>query len=235
MRWGSLLVINKLANNWLFLSYQLRERMPAYGGGNALNSEPVKSIEKGDSCNSACWSFSNHLGTHIDFPLHFVNGGNSASDYSPDFWIFDSPFLAVLSSVNPDSVITPEDFDFNHISTDSDLIILKTGFCHLRKNDLYWKNNPGLSPALSSVLRKKFPKLKVIGIDSISVSSFAHRELGRKTHLAFLNHPRPILLLEDMNLSEVDEKTLIKRVIISPLRVEHADAAPCTVFAEVIQ
>ena len=42
-----------------------------------------------------------------------------------------------------------------------------------------------------------------------------------------------ILLLEDMDLSQIECNTSFLQVIVSPLLVEHADAAPCGVLAEV--
>jgi len=117
----------------------------------------------------------------------------------------------------------------------TDLLIIKTGFSLLRQEEAYWKNNPGFAPELAAFFREHLPHLRMLGFDSISLSSFAHRETGREAHKAFLDHPRPVLLLEDMNLSMVDGRFWLKRVIVSPLRVEDADASPCTVFAEVIE
>ena len=206
---------------------------PAYGGGKSLKSESVKDIEKGDSSNSLCWSFSNHLGTHIDFPSHFVNEGHTVSDYHPDFWIFQHPFLVDLSPVGPGTIISTENCNYNRIPVETDLILIKTGFCNLRNKAVYWKNNPGVSPELAFVLRENFSKLRMIGFDSISTSSYTHRKIGREAHRAFLNHNRPILLLEDMDLSKIDQKTVFDHIIVAPLRVENSDAAPCTVLAEI--
>lgn len=214
------------------MSHQLSGTTPAYGGGESLNIAFVRNIKEGDSCNTQRWCFSNHLGTHIDFPKHFQRTGSAADDYPPDFWIFNCPFLVDVSPVAPGHIITPECFAFDRLPDESDLIIIKTGFCSQRGEEVYWKNNPGFSPDLAFELRGKFPRLRVVGTDSISISSFVHRDLGRTAHLAFLKHERPILLLEDMNLSDVNESTGFKRVIVSPIRVEGADAAPCTIFAE---
>jgi kynurenine formamidase len=73
------------------------------------------------------------------------------------------------------------------------------------------------------------------GLDSISLSSFTHRETGHEAHKAFLDHPNPILLLEDMDLSAIDNSVKLKQVIVSPLRVEDADGTLCTVFANIVK
>jgi len=221
-------------NKWIYLSYSLNRETPAYGGGDSLKIQQEKSIEKGDSCNTLYLSLSNHLGTHIDFPRHFVRAGKTSDDYDPEFWIFRSPFIIDISLVEPGLIIEPEAIDIDAVPDNIDILIVKTGFCHLREKDIYWENNPGFAPCLAVFLRKRFPHLRVFGFDSISLSSFVHRDIGREAHISFLDHPRPILLLEDMDLSIVNNMKL-KHVIVAPLRVEGADGAPCTVFANIIE
>ncbi len=222
-------------DKWIYFSYLLNRETPAYGGGDTIKIRQEKSIEKGDSCNTQYWSLSNHLGTHIDFPRHFVQAGKTLGDYSPEFWIFHSPFILDISTVEPEVIIEPEAVDMNAVPDNIDMLVIKTGFCHLREKDIYWKNNPGFAPGLAVFLRKRFPHLRAFGFDSISLSSFAHRETGHEAHKAFLDHPNPILLLEDMDLSVIDNSVKLKQVIVSPLLVEGADGAPCTVFANVIE
>ena len=222
-------------SKWIYLSYSLNRETPAYGGGDSLKVQHEKSMETGDSCNTSYWSLSNHLGTHIDFPRHFVQAGKTSGDYSPEFWIFHSPFILDISPIESGVIIEPESVDMNTVPDNTDLLVIKTGFCYLREKDIYWGNNPGFAPVLAFFLRKHFPHLRVFGFDSISLSSFAHRETGHEAHKAFLDHPNPILLLEDMDLSIVDSGIKLKQIIVSPLRVEGADGAPCTVFAEIVE
>jgi kynurenine formamidase len=75
----------------------------------------------------------------------------------------------------------------------------------------------------------------MIGFDFISLSSYAHRDLGREAHRAFLaeleidgDNKDPILIIEDMDLSKI--KICLSKIIVSPLRFEMADGAPVTVF-----
>jgi len=225
----------KTMSKWIYLSYPLSRKTPAYGGGDTIKIRQEKSIEKGDSCNTSYWSLSNHLSTHIDFPRHFARAGKTSSDYRPEFWIFHSPFILDISTVEPGVIIELEAVDVDTVPDNTDLLVIKTGFCHLRKKDIYWKNNPGFAPALAVFLRKHFPHLRVFGFDSISLSAFAHRETGHEAHKAFLDHPNPILLLEDMDLSAIDNRVKLKQVIVSPLQVEDADGVPCTVFANIIE
>ena len=73
----------------------------------------------------------------------------------------------------------------------------------------------------------------MFGFDSISVSSFANRALGREAHKAFLNPVKPILLLEDMDLRDVSEQKIINEVFIAPIRIKKCDGLPCSVIADI--
>ena len=222
-------------SKWIYLSYPLNCKTPAYGGEDSLKIQGKKRMEKGDSCNTQYWSLSNHLGTHIDFPRHFFCDGKTSSDYPPEFWIFFSPFIIDISPVEPGLIIQPEDVPLNGVPENMDMLIIKTGFSLLRDKDIYYKKNPGFAPGFAVFLRDHFPHLRVFGFDSISLSSFAHREIGHEAHRAFLDHSHPILLLEDMDLSVIDNSFKLKQIIVSPLLVENADGAPCTIFADVVK
>ena len=87
---------------------------------------------------------------------------------------------------------------------------------------------------MAEYLRKTFPMLRIMGFDSISLSSFANRDVGREAHKAFLENDRPILPLEDMDLGRIENKSVINKVITAPMHVQSADGSPCTVFAEMV-
>lgn len=164
-----------------------------------------------------------------------MQAGKTSGDYSPEFWIFHSPFILDIATVEPGVILEPDDVDMDAVPDNIDILVIKTGFCHLREKDIYWENNSGFAPGMATFLRKRFPHLRVFGFDSILLSSFAHRETGHEAHKAFLDHPNPILLLEDMDLSAIDNSVKLKEVIVSPLRVEDADGTPCTVFANIVK
>jgi arylformamidase len=218
----------------LYLSHVLGPDTPFYGGDGAFQVEPLRSIAAGDSCNASRWSFPNHAGTHIDLPRHFVSDGRCADDYPPDFWVFKDVGVIDISDVQPGFVIGPELLEKFEVAQDVELLLLKTEFGRYRATPAYWRENPVFSPELADYLRNRFPLLRVFGFDTISVSSWTDRPTGREAHRAFLGGDKPILLVEDMNLSQIGSETIFSRVTIAPLLVRRADAAPCTVTAEVI-
>jgi kynurenine formamidase len=93
--------------------------------------------------------------------------------------------------------------------------------------------NPVFHPELADFLRYRFSSLRAIGFDAISISSWTDRMLGRIAHRAFLGGNTPILLIEDMDLSQINRSTVVSSAIVAPLLVSGTDASPCTIIAEV--
>jgi len=219
--------------DWIYLSHYLNPTVPAYGGGDTFQSVELKSIMRGDTCNTSRWIMPNHIGTHIDFPRHFVENGKSLSDYSPEFWIMNHALLIDISPKVPSAIINEALFNIDAVPKDTEILFIKTGFGSLRNDACYWNAGPVFMPEIADSLRRSCPNIRIMGCDTISLSSWSNREMGKAAHEAFLNHTHPILLLEDMNLDKVNRATVFQRVIVSPLCVSDADASPCSVLAEV--
>ena len=214
----------------IILSYYLSPTTPLYGNGGSIEFSSEKNISNGDSCNTTSLSFSNHSGTHIDFPYHFDEKGKKLNDYPANFWEFNFVEIVDLSGHVEDSQIINEELFELDYNAKTDLLLIKTGYGDFRGTNRYTLTPPGLSSDLASYFRKKLPNLRCIGLDLISISSYSNREEGRKAHHAFLNpkEGNPILLIEDMKLNNILE---LKKVLVAPLLIDKADGSPCTVLA----
>lgn len=215
----------------LYLSHVLDEDTPGYGGKPGFFRERATSITKGDSSNSSRWTLSNHIGTHIDAPFHFEDGGVTVDTYPASFWIFERPFL-VDHELEANEFLRPGRW-CEELPCGCDLLLIRTGFEKRRHSKQYWEENPGLTEDLGIWLRGNRPQVRAIGIDVISATPFQNRAAGRAAHCAFLRskHPRsPILIIEDMALGKLKQSPA--RVMVFPLRVAAADGSPVTVIAE---
>lgn len=214
----------------IFLSHILDSNTPTYGDRNIFEQVKKSDISKGDVANDTSISTTVHIGTHIDMPYHFFEEGQTIESYDADFWSFKK---IITLTIEPLDIIIYDELikllnDIEDIGYE--LLIVKTGICHRRDDEEFWRENYGFDPKVAYYLRENFPKIRVIGFDSISVSSFANRMLGREAHRAFLDPKSPILLLEDMDLRDIDKNSKLKELIVSPLRIAHCDGLPCTVF-----
>ncbi len=217
----------------IFLSYILDENTPTYGNRNKFVIEKKSSINKGKTANDSSIATTVHIGTHIDMPYHFYEDGQTIENYDANFWMFKKPLIV---EIKQDELIIKDKLIKKLQEIDDsgfDILIVKTGICYKRGKEEYWDKNYGFHPDIYDVLINKFKHIRVIGFDSISVSSIQNRTLGREAHKRFLNPKNPILLLEDMNLCKINQDTKLSEVIISPLRISLCDGLPCTVFGKI--
>lgn len=226
-----------MKTKYIFLSHPISKDTPVYGGTPAPSITPHTKISEGHSSNTFIISIHNHTGTHVDAPAHFVEGGRAIYEYSLEELIFLKPLLIDCHAKVSDFIPLKEYVEENENAKDADILLLKTGFGRMRKKRRYLNKNPCLKSKDVLWLRKKYPGIRALGVDTISISSTANRKEGRKAHRAAFKKEKslgePLLIIEDMNLSELEQKNLIKKVIVVPWDVEKIDSAPCSVFAEV--
>ena len=222
-----------MRNKNIFLSYILDEQTPTYGDRNKFEQIKKSDISKGDVANDTTISTTVHIGTHIDMPYHFFEDGQNIEDFDADFWIFNKPLII---EINQDNFIINENL-INQLDgiedMGYDILIVKTGICNIRDKKEFWDKNYGFSPNIANYLRNNFSSIRVFGFDSISVSSFQERMIGRESHKAFLDPKNPILLLEDMDLRNINQNTKFEEIIILPLRISNCDGLPCTVIGRI--
>jgi len=217
--------------NWIWLSHSTNIRTPAYGNGIGFKLKQDKDQSKGASCNQVFFSMPNHLGSHVDAPKHFFKEAKSINEYKPEDWIFEKPFLIDLSS-KKNEIVNIECFNLqDHYDPDVDLILIKTGIEKYRGEDKFWKKSPIFDPTICSYLLEKYPSMKAIGIDAISISSLQNRELGRSIHRAFLS--KDIRIFEDLSLKDISIMESLEMVIALPFRFDNADGAPSSVIAQI--
>jgi arylformamidase len=219
-------------DNIIFLSHPYASDTPSYGNRDMVKISSNSSIKAGETANSSTWIFTNnHIGTHIDVPYHFDENGKNVTDYLAKDWVFTEVGLVDIPCTKA-TLISEKEIEQFTLSADIEILLIRTGFESLRGSDSYWNDNPGLASSLPDYLRKSFPKLRCVGFDFISITSWQHRAEGRNSHKAFLSPAKgqkPILAIEDMSLKRVSNK--IDWLVVSPLLVENSNGAPVTVIA----
>lgn len=218
-------------NNWIYLSYNLSDKISGYGNGDRIQIEKTGEICCGANANGTKFAMPTHFGTHIDFPYHFGDEGKKGDVFPAEYFISNK--VGFLRITPASFLITVEELSVvEKLEADIEFLFVDTGFWKKRDHDDYWSKNPGFSPEVASFLREKFSKLRILGFDSISMNPWEDRPTGRIAHKEFLLK-NDICLLEDVDFSNLDDCNFIDEAIISPLRFENADGAPCTVFAKV--
>ena len=218
----------------IYLSYPLNNKAFGYGNGDRFKLTQVRDMCCGDTSNNTIFEMPTHYGTHIDYPYHFSSEGKKSTDYNVSDFIFNQvSFVEVEAQNVEDYLIKNKDLNLNGLNPDTELLFVKTGFCNKRYSDEYWQFGFGFHPETALFLKQKFPNLKAIAFDLISMNSYQQRETGREAHKQFLIE-NDILIIEEVDLTQVNALTQFEEVIVAPLLLDKADGAPVTIIAKTI-
>jgi kynurenine formamidase len=216
------------------LSHTISQSTPGYGNRDRVFIRDNSSILKGDTANSTCWVFSNnHIGTHIDSPFHFCQDGKKTFEIPLEEYFYKK-VATVDIPCSEAKLIDVGDFEkMSSIDENVELLLIRTGFENYRNADKYWNDNPGLAPELADYFRAKYPNLRCVGFDFISLTSWKFRAEGRESHKQFLcpaDNKSSILVIEDMALAAITGH--IDWIIVAPLFVEDGNGGAVTVLGK---
>ncbi len=218
------------------LSYDLSADGPGWPGNPTLESHRHTSMDSGDIVNHTIFTMFTHFGSHLDAPLHWQQHGASVSDLPVDLFIYLSPIVIDIPK-GPEEFITAAEIEAHKAAIiGRDCLLIRTGFSQYRQNnpDIYSARGPALSPDAAQYVLDKFPTLKAIGTDCISIASPAMIDEAIETHRILCGYHDPdksLIILEDFSL-DFDLSNL-KRVYALPLFLKGAEGSPCTIVAEV--
>jgi len=215
------------------LSYSLTADSPLYPNTPRPEVRTLRSLDRGDSATTSTITFSTHAGTHVDVPRHFCPGGAGVQDLIPGPVSFFPAHCLDLHLAESREIGIPDLQAAIPQVRDAGALVVRTGWGTVRAGDpgRYTTDHPWISPDLPQFLRDACPRLRLFGLDQVSVSSPLHREAGHACHRSFLCGGRPVLLLEDLDLSD--------RRLAGPFRLHlfpcftgALDGVPVTVIAE---
>lgn len=211
----------------LLLSYPLHSNVPVYPGTPPLKVREHQSIDV-DGSRSSMVEFNTHTGSHLDLPAHFHRAGEGASMLPPLLEL--SPARCIEVDADGDVPLRLRDLPNDLDGVEA--LLLRTGYHNVRSNDpvRYRGEHPWLHPEAAERLRR-LPNLKAVGIDTISAASPSYPDEGTRTHLILLQPERPVMIIEDLDLSD-DELPLKEWTLyIMPLFTADVESTPVTVLA----
>lgn len=126
---------------------------------------------------------SNHIGTHIDAPRHFITDGMPI-DQIPLEWVLGPGVIVDLSDVMDDlAVYTPEMIEERADVREGDILVLHTGWSKYAvggtepDEERYILRHPGAHPDMVEWLKKK--KIKLWCVDAVSTDHPMDLPIGR--------------------------------------------------------
>src|SRR5258708_18251051 len=112
------------------LSVGITPTLPVWPGQPAVDLVRLQDMDKGDHDNVSRLSLSVHSGTHVDAPVHFINGAAGVDTLPLDVLV--GPALLIHLPDVP--VVTAPDLEGAHIPAGTQRLLIKT------RNSTYWSN-----------------------------------------------------------------------------------------------
>ncbi len=197
------------------ISVPLHAGLPVWPGSHGVHISRLMNVADGDIANVSRLDIDVHSGTHIDAPLHFLDGTDTTDDI--DLGKFLGPCF--VADFRGRSRITAADLEAAGIPSSTARLLLKTDnsgfwmdfarpfrsdFCALTLDGAQWVAEKGLV---------------LVGIDCHSIQMY---DDPYDTHIVLLE--RKIVILESLNLREVDPGEW--ELICLPLRVRGLEGVP---------
>jgi arylformamidase len=199
------------------ISVPLKSGMVHWPGDPDVIIKRNSDMNEGEDANTSIISMSNHTGTHMDAPLHFIKGGMSLDDLPLEAVIGKARLIEVADT----DVIEAKHLEEKGISA-GERIIIKT-----RNSDIKWwemdflDKYVYLSEDAAAYLADK--KIRTLGVDYLSIGG---KDINTKeTHDHILG--AGIWVIEGLKLDEVMPGNY--ELIALPLKLVNGDGAPCRV------
>jgi len=204
------------------VSLVLRPDMVSWPGEPGPKIEPLRRIAKGDTANVSVVSFSDHAGTHVDPPIHFLEGANTVDKLPLEALV--GPCVVV--AFDGPGHVSGSWLDGAKIPKDTQRLIFKT------RNSERWADPTApftrdfttinASAARWCVERQ----IKLVGVDYLSIEPQGAEQEGYPVHKTLLG--ASIVIIEGLDLRGITPGAY--ELVCAPLKIQNGDGAPARVF-----
>jgi len=200
---------------YIDLSVLVDKQTPVYPGDPATKIEPAGVLAKDGYCDHYI-SIGTHVGTHIDAPMHMLEGGKSLDQIPLDQFVGNGKVIKING--NNFDVVKSAGIQ------EGDVVLFNTGMSKKYYDKEYFEEYPAMSEAVANYLVET--KVKMVGLDTGS----ADNQDGFPIHKILLSGN--VLIIENLtNLDQLEDKEEFK-IYALPLKL-NIDASPARVIAEI--
>ena len=203
-------------SDWIDISIPIRNKMVYWPGDPVPRVERIKDRDKGDGVTLTEMQFIDHVGTHVDAPLHFIAGGRTIDKMPLDA---TTGRARVIEIKDPVSIEMKEVFPQN-IRRGERLLFKTRNSERCYQTDEFVPDYVYFSVDVVKYLVEK--EVRVVGLDYISIGKYGDNANIGATHQILLENG--VYILEGINLSKV--KPGRYDLICLPILLERGDAAP---------
>ena len=200
----------------------LRPDMVTWPGEPGPRIEPLRRIASGDSANVSLVTLGDHTGTHVDPPIHFIEGGDTADTLPLDALVGPCRVVEYEGQAH----VSAQWLDRAGIAPDTGRLLFKT------RNSARWADpSAPFTRDFSSIDASAAQwcvahAVKLVGIDYLSIEPQGPEKAGYPVHHTLLR--AHVVIVEGLDLRAV--KAGDYDLVCGPLKLAGGDGAPARVF-----
>ena len=206
--------MSKKSSEWIDISLSIETGRIVWPGDPGVEVSKLMQIENGDMCNTRLLTCPVHVGTHVDAPLHFIDGGDGVETLP----LNSLAGKAKVFEIKSETEISLEEIENSEIN-EGDIILFKTinSETYL-KEKTFNENYVYLSTEAAKHLVRK--KIATVGIDYYSIAGMNNNIVECHKILLGAN----VTIIEGLDLSEISLGNY--EFVCLPLKIKGSDGAP---------
>jgi arylformamidase len=200
------------------ISVRLHGAIPIWPGSDGFRIRRARAIAGGDEANVSTIEMDVHCGTHVEAPLHFIDGGAALDTIPLDVFVGTA---RVIHLPDADSIGPRE---LGAVPAGTERLLIRT------RNSGTWPHEPSFNRdyvALTADGARRIAdrRIRLVGIDHLSIQRWGD---DPETHRILMR--AGVVILEGLDLSAVGAGEY--RLTCLPLRLDGAEASPVRAILE---
>jgi len=204
------------------VSLVLRPDMVTWPGEPGPKIEPLRRIAEGDAANVSVVTLADHTGTHVDPPVHFLEGANTVDKLPLEALVGPCVVVAFDGAGH----VSGDWLDGANIPEGTQRLLFKT------RNSARWADPTAPFTRDFTSINASGAKwcvdhgVKLVGIDYLSIEPQGPEKAGYPVHNTLLR--AGVVIVETLDLRGVAPGTY--ELVCAPLKILDGDGAPARVF-----
>ncbi len=210
LKWGE-----SAPSDWIDISIPIHNKMVHWPGDPVPRVERIKDRDKGDDVTLTELQFIDHVGTHVDAPLHFLAGGRTIDKMPVDATMGRARVIEIKNPVS----IELKELEPHGIRRGERILFKTRNSSRCYKTDDFVPDYVYFSVDVAKYLVQR--GVRVVGLDYLSVGKYGDRQNLGDTHRILLEGG--VYIIEGINLAKV--KAGRYDMVCLPLLLEKGDAS----------
>jgi arylformamidase len=204
-------------SEWLDASIPIRDGMVTWPDNPPVEVTQTSRLDRGDACNVSKLSLGVHTGTHVDAPIHFLEGGHGVDAHRFESLIGPARVVDVGDVPRIDRRVL-EGID---PVADERILFRTSNSIRCWRAATFVPDYVFLTPDGARYLVDR--GVRTVGIDYLSIGGMTD---GAATHHTLLS--APVCVIEGLDLSAIPAG--VYDMICLPIRIAGGDGAPARVL-----